>query len=99
MRKSNWDATTKKLGRLKAHTKKVFHFTYSGEGSIKSIVPSCASCTTTHFNTETKVLTVTYKTGSVPLHLGREYDTEKTILVNYANGEIEVLKFKAAIYK
>lgn len=93
-----WQSKVVKLGRLKNNTRKVFTFLSNGTEPVKHFRPTCDSCTTIKSWKE-GVLTVEFKTGSVPIHLGREYDVEKKIIVIYESGEADILVFTATIFK
>lgn len=92
---SYWINPTINFGVIKRN--KVKEFIYQGLPTMPTIIkiaPGCG-CTTVKYDTETKQLRVTYKSGEMPKHIKTDsMEVLKFITITYAKGLQEVLHLK-----
>jgi hypothetical protein len=96
----NWEKTLINLGTIKQGTTVPLVFKALKKLSITQLKPGCGSCTFVKaFNPDTLELGVTFKVGSIPIHLRKQgyYNTRKSITVTYEDGTSEILSFTARI--
>lgn len=60
---------------------------------IKEIETFC-SCTSVKFDSESKILTVTYQAKNIPTHIQGNQVVDNRIDITYSNGESEQLSIK-----
>lgn len=81
----------------------VTKITYIANRDIPNILTlkSSCGCAKPKYNKKTKQITINYKAGSIPRHLGSRgyYNTMKKITVTYITGQKDVLTFQAKIIK
>lgn len=89
----NWKEMSINLGTINEKTRHEVKFYAKNDiPEIRNLRSSCG-CTTPVYNTETKVLSVTYKAGSLPGHLnGKPQKFIKYIYVDYKNGDVDRLE-------
>lgn len=97
----NWIRRRINLGTIKQNSKHILKYESNGTLSIHSISPGCAECTTIN-GYDGKTLTVTYRTGSLPVQLKNNpgyQDVRKVVTITYEDGDKETLDFTARITK
>lgn len=92
---SYWKNPNVHLGVIQAGTsKKVVFYGLPSMPNITAITPYCG-CTTTDFNKEMKMLTITYSNNKIPSQVQVPQSINKKIDITYDTGETEVLTIKA----
>ena len=96
---SNWIEVTRDLGEVKK--KSVIPVIFTGTEDMKKVINVTASCgcTTPIYDSEKKILSVSFKTGAIPFHLRKQgfYLANKKLTVNYEDGTLEELFIKAKV--
>lgn len=100
----NWKTTRIDLGTLKVKQTTDVIYNYIGNDSNLPIsFQAGCGCSIPKWNIEDKTLTVVYTPNPIPAHLVLQqktsYHSEKYILVNYRDGNVEKLIFTAIITK
>ena len=88
---SYWQKNTINLGTFKQG--KRMPVIFQGDFNIpeiESIVPDCG-CTSYYYNPRTRSLKITYSNGKIPSQVVGPQAINKKILINYKNGEKEIL--------
>lgn len=95
----NFKQTHINLGDLKVGKTKNIIFYPEEKETLEEIVSMSSSCGCSTPKIENDKIIVTYTPGSVPLHLQHlgQYETKKTITINYKYGSSEILSFSAII--
>ena len=97
-----WDKTYIDLGKIKAGKAVIFTFRVldTKDKKVFKITSSCG-CSKPKLNLEDKMLTIRFKTDSVPPHLLYivHYIVNKTIKVLYTDGTFDILSYRATILK
>jgi len=92
---SHWKNPIINLGMIKAgKPEKVTFIALSTMPIIESIKPYCG-CTTTDFNKEKGLLTITYSNNPIPMQVQGPQSITKRIDVVYQDGLTDVLTIKA----
>lgn len=92
---SHWKNPNVHLGVIQAGTpKKVVFYGLSTMPNITAITPYCG-CTTTHFDKDKKVLTITYSNSKIPPQVQGPQSISKRIDITYNTGLTDVLTIKA----
>ena len=92
-----WKSTHINLGTLKENKSYSLEFESNEDLDILSAKPGCGNCTSLQGYSNRK-LKVTYKSGNIPYHLGKnEQPINKTITITYQDGSTEVLSFSGVI--
>lgn len=92
---SFWKNNIVNLGVIQAGLpKKVIFEGVSNMPNIEKIHPYCG-CTTTSFDKENKVLTITYSNKPIPVQVKGPQSVTKSIDIKYNTGETETLYIKA----
>ena len=92
---SHWKNPNVHLGVIQAGTpKKVVFEGLPTMPDVIAITPYCG-CTTTHFNKDKKILTITYSNSKIPPQVQVPQSINKRIDITYNTEETEVLTLKA----
>ena len=94
-----WKRQSINLGNIKVGVKKIVIFeSLDILDNIDNMIPSCG-CSVPKL--EGNKIIVTYTPGTVPIHLYNigYYTSTKTIIVNYKDGNTDVLSFTAKIFR
>lgn len=92
---SYWKNPNVHLGVIQAGTpRKVIFYGLPNMPEIISIIPYCG-CTTTHFDKDKKILTITYSNSKIPPRVQGPQSVSKRIDVTYDTGVTDVLTIKA----
>lgn len=93
---TNFNRNIADLGTVKQYTTVEAEYKVVSDRIVKSVSPSCG-CTIAFF-TE-KSVTLKYKTGAVPAHLGSSYLSTKFAVVHFSDGTMEKIYLKVTISK
>lgn len=96
---SKWKETVISLGQIKEDSLNIFSFESKEPLQIRSIEPTCGTCTTVSMYKDNK-FKVTYIADMIPEHVKElPYVISKEIKVTYMDNMVERLKFVARIIK
>ena len=93
---TNFEQATKIFGTVKQNTVLEAEYRVVSDRIVVEVSPSCG-CTAAFF-TE-KSVTLKYKTGAVPAHLGSSYLSTKFAVVRFSDGTMEKIYLKVTITK
>ena len=93
---TNFDRNIADLGTVKQYTTVEAEYKVVSDRIVKSVSPSCG-CTIAFFTD--KSITLKYKAGSVPVHLGSHYLSTKFAVVKFSDGTVEKIYLNVTIIK
>ena len=91
---TNFEEASKTFGTVKQNTVLEAEYRVVSDRTVTGVSPSCG-CTIAFF-TE-KSVTLKYKTGAVPAHLGSSYLSTKFAVVHFSDGSLEKIYLKVTI--
>ena len=99
MAEDNWKNTNVYAGEVKEGDTIKIIFNSLKQLDIKNILPGCTMCTTINGYKDNE-LSVTFKADKIPYHiLAKTQSVVKTIVIVYADGKSEVLRFSVLIVR
>lgn len=89
-----WSSKTVQIGNIRRNKKVVISFqALPNIPEIKDLISQCG-CTKINYNTQTRILQVTYSSGEIPKHIHGNQIIDKKVTIVYQNNEVDELHIK-----